>query len=138
MADFTAQDRNVGVQDMPELRYDMGFSVGKHPLPDPSSFTGAESDLDTMGERDSTGYLHRCMVATKFPLKMEYTNISWETIQDICALLRSPKFSFTYPDPFTGGLRTMEAYVGDRDFDCVWAPTNGVYIGNLRFSVIEY
>ena len=127
-----------GIQEMPALHYDMGFSVNNIPLPNPAVFTGAESDLDTMGERDAKGYLHRNKVATKHPLKIEYHNISWETIMDICPLLRQDKFQFSFPDPFNGGISTIDAYVGDRDFECVWAPPNGVSIGNLKFSVIEY
>ena len=127
-----------GLREYPEPKYGMGFCVDGIPIPDPSVFTGAESDLDTMGERDATGYLHRNKVATKHPLKLEYHNISWNLIMDICPLLRKAKFSFTYPSPFEGGFQTIDAYVGDRDFECVWAPENAVGIGNLKFSVIEY
>lgn len=126
------------LQEYPQLKYDMGFAIDNIPIPDPAVFTGAESDLDTMGERDATGYLHRNRVATKHPLKIEYHNISWDAIMDICPLLRQDKFNFTFPSPFQGGMQTIEAYVGDRDFECVWKPTNGVGIGNLKFSVIEY
>lgn len=128
----------MGTRQLPDLHYDMGFAVNGIPIPDPSVYTGAESDLDTMGERDATGYLHRNRVATKHPLKIEYQNISWDTIMTICPLLREDKFRFTFPDPFDGGMRTIDAYVGDRDFECVWKPLNGVSIGNLKFSVIEY
>ena len=122
----------------PEPRYTMGFCVEKEPIPDPAVFTGAESDLDTMGERDATGYLHRNKVATKHPLKLEYHNIPWDLIMDIGKLLHKDKFQFSYPSPFTGEIETMDAYVGDRDFESVWNPENGVWYGNLKFSVIEY
>ena len=127
-----------GLLDMPYPRYSMGFSVDNTPIPDPSVYTGAESDLDTMGERDVTGYLHRDKVATKHPLKMEYQNLRWETIMDIGKLLNKDKFTFTYPSPFTGDIQTMEAYVGDREFECTWAPEGAVWVGTLKFSVIEY
>ncbi len=39
--------------DYPYLSYTMGFMVGNMPIPDPSGFSGKESDLDTMGERDA-------------------------------------------------------------------------------------
>ena len=35
-------------------------------------------------------------------------------------------------------VSTIDAYVGDRDFTAVWSPENGIWIGNLKFSVIEY
>lgn len=129
----------------PAYRYDMGFKIDNTPIPDPSVFTGAESDLDTMGERDATGYLHRNKVATKHPLKLEYHNIEWTKILEICALLRNDKFHFTFPNPFGKpgvtdytGLDEIEAYVGDRDFEAVWCAPYSAWLGNLKFSVIEY
>ena len=138
MDDYRANETSVPPRDLPVPRYDMGFCVNKIPIPDPASFTGAESDLDTMGKRDATGYLHRNKVATKHPLKVEYSNIPWEWIMDIAKLLKEPKFEFTYPSPFTGGMETMEAYVGDRNFESIWNPTNGTWFGSLKFSIIEY
>lgn len=120
-------------------RYEMGFKIDGVSIPDPAVFTGAESDLDVLGERDMTGTLHRDMVATKFPLKFEYHNISWGTLLRICALMHGkPKFQFTYPSPFTGALVTMDAYVGDRSFESVWCEPYHTYIANLSFSVIQY
>ena len=127
-----------GLQEFPQPKFGMGFAINGLAIPDPTGFSGAESDLDTMGERDATGYLHRNMVATKHPLKLEYSNVPWDWITDLCPLLRHDKFQFTYPDPWSGGFSTIDAYVGDRDFECVWAPENGIYIGTLKFSVIEY
>ena len=129
---------NHGLIEYPPPTYSMGFAVNGIAFPDPSAFSGAESDLDTMGERDATGYLHRNMVATKYPLKLAYNNIPWDRIEDICGMIRSDKFQFTFPDPFKGGYSKIDAYAGDREFDAVWAPENGIYIGNLKFSVIEY
>lgn len=127
-----------GLQEFPQAKYGMGFSINGQAIPDPTAFSGAESDLDTMGERDATGYLHRNMVATKHPLKLEYKNVPWEWIMDLCPMLRHDKFQFTFPDPWNGGFTTIDAYVGDRDFECTWAPEGGMYIGSLKFSVIEY
>lgn len=138
MSDLVEEYSYDGIKEMPQVHYDMGFSIDAIQIPDPSVFTGAESDLDTMGERDATGYLHRNRVATKYPLKIEYHNLSWNVIMDICPLLRKDKFQFTFPDPFNGGYSTIDAYVGDREFECVWKPSNHVGIGNLKFSVIQY
>lgn len=125
--------------DYPALRYDMEFAIDGKAIPDPAVFTGAESDLDTMGERDATGYLHRNMVATKHPLKLEYQNIPWRTVIDICTLMRGKdRFQFTFPDPFRNDKSTITAYVGDREFECVWANRLNTWLGNLKFSIIEY
>ena len=83
--------------DYPSYRYTMGFAVGSTAIPDPHVFTGAVSDLDTLGKRDATGYLHRNRVATKHPIKLEYHGIPWELIETICGLLTGDKFSFTRP-----------------------------------------
>lgn len=119
------------------LRFEMGFMVNGQLLPDPSKFTGAVSDLDTMGKRDATGYLHRNRVATKHPLKLEYQNIPWREICYICGLLKDDKFSFTYVDP-ADGPQTFDAYVGDREWEVVQAGTDQANIGTLKFSVIQY
>lgn len=125
--------------DYPYLTYKMGFLVGQLPIPDPSAFSGKESDLDTMGERDANGYLHRNRVATKHPLSIEYKNIPWGVITQICKMLMADKFSFTFPDPFSEtGMSTIEAYAGDRDFTAVWSPVDSDWIGNLKVSIIEY
>lgn len=124
--------------DHPTLTYNLGFKIGDTDLPDPSKFGGKESDLDTMGERDATGYLHRNMVATKHPVSVEFTNIPWGAIRAIGSLI-SEQISFTYPDPFSStGTRTITAYTGDREFSAVQMPTNGDWIGTLKFSIIEY
>lgn len=142
-----------GIQEYPEPRYEMGFAIDGIAIPDPMVFTGAESDLDTEGERDVTGLLHRNMVATKYPLKLEYHNIPFDWIMEITSNFRKPgetvntpidqrekkdKFTFTFPSPFIGRLQTVEAYCGDLEFETVWAPTNALYIGSLKFSIIQY
>jgi len=124
---------------LPPPTYDMGFKIDGKPIPDPMSFTGKESDLDTMGERDATGYLHRNMVATKRPLHIEYENVPWIQIIEICTMIRGKdQFQFTFPDPFRNGESTITAYAGDREFECVWAEKYHQWMGNLKFSVIEY
>lgn len=123
----------------PYLTYEMGFKVNNVSIPDPASFSGKESDLDAMGERDANGYLHRNRVATKHPLSIEYKNIPWTVIVELCGLLLSDRFSFTFPNPFSsGGIMTITAYAGDRDFSAVWSPSNDAWIGNLKVSIIEY
>lgn len=119
-------------------RYDMGFMVDGHPIPDPFEYSGAESALDTSAERDATGYLHRAMVATKHPLKIKWQNIDWKMINQILALVIGERFMFTGPDPAAGGMVTRECYAGDREWTCQWMPGGDAGIGDLSFSVIEF
>ena len=116
----------------------MGFAVDGQSIPDPSAFSGSVSSLDTSAERDANGTLHRAMVATKHPLKIEWRNIEWEMITNILSKVGGESFQFTYPDPSTGTQSTRKCYAGDRSWDCVWAPEGGSSIGTLSFSVIEF
>lgn len=137
VSDYTAQ--RGGLQDYPQLKYSMGFSVDGTPIPDPMEFSCNESDLDTMGERDATGYLHRNMVASKWNMKIGWASIPWQVMTDIGKLVRGPKFSFTFPNPFAdGGKETIEAYAGDRASTDKWSPENGIWLGDISFSVIQY
>ena len=126
--------------------YSMGFKINGTAIPDPAVFTGKASALDTEGGRDATGTLHRSMVATKHPLKLEYKAIGWDMMETILSKMTGASFQFTYPDPMHGP-KTIKAYVGDRDWETIMAPgetssdSNGWkrnWYGNLTFSVIAY
>lgn len=122
---------------------DMGLKVDGKALPDPSSFEGADSALDTSGERDMNGLLHRNMVATKHPLKLEWETVDWGMMNYILPKVRGESFSFTYPDPCSGEMKTIKAYAGDRAWGVkrilVDEETGEkTYVGKLSFSVIEF
>ena len=131
-----------------DLKYRMGFKVNGEPTPDPSVYTGKASALDAEGGRDATGTLHRAMVATKHPIKLEYHGITFATMEEIMGKLRGESFQFTMPDPLEGTI-TIKAYCGDRDwttemateeagtsaYDADWKRG---WLGNLNFSVIEF
>lgn len=119
--------------------YDMGFKINGTPLPDPSVFSGAESDLDTLGKRDATGALRRNKVAMKCHTKLEWRNIEWSMVKTIGNLMnKSDRFRFTYVDPIRGA-QTITAYCGDRDWEAVFCVDASAekWIGTLKVSVIE-
>lgn len=131
-----------------QYSYRMGFLVNDVPIPDPAVFTGKASALDTEGGRDATGTLHRAMVATKHPLKLEYHSITFDMMETIMSKMRGASFRFTYPDPLEGSF-TIKAYVGDRDWEtaAAWSAVEAKttdtdwkrsWLGDLSFSVIEY
>lgn len=137
MGDYVSQAA-TGMRSTPALSYSMQFSVNGTPIPDPTEFSCTESDLDTMGERDATGYLHRNMVASKWNMKLSWASLPWDTIMDIGKLVKGPKFNFSFPNPFTGDVQTIEAYAGDRSTTDRWSPLNGIWLGDISFSVIQY
>lgn len=132
--------------------YEMGFMVNGNRIPDPSVYSGRASALDSEGGRDATGTLHRAMVTKvpKKPVKLEYHSITFATMQSIMSLMTGEHFQFTFPDPVYGSV-TIKAYVGDREWDVQRAGARveaksgnnssgwkGDWIGDLKFSVIEY
>lgn len=117
--------------------YSMGFKINNTAIPDPSVFTGKDSALDSEGGRDMNGLLHRKMVATKHPTKMEYNNIDWDMAKTIMGLMLGESFNFTYPDPRTG-TTTIKAYCGDREWEVIRAGQTRGWICNLKFSCIEF
>lgn len=124
--------------------YKMGFAVNGAAIPDPSVFTGKASALDSSGSRDANGLLHRTMVATKHPLKLEYHGISFAMMQEIMSKMTAQSFSFSFPDPMDG-LITITAYVGDREWETAMAQKavaetgwKEQWYGDLSFSVIEF
>lgn len=123
-----------------EYKYEMGFLINGKPIPDPSAFSGAESDLDTLGKRAADGNLRRNKVAMKAPTKLEWDNIEWDMINYIGNLMnKSDRFLFTYPDPIRG-LATMTAYCGDRNWEAVNCTDEAMskWIGSLKVSIIQF
>ncbi len=127
--------------------YKLGFKVGNTAIPDPTSWSGQISDLDTFGERDQTGLLHRNRVAVKEPMKLNWTNITWDEANTIIGLTSAAKFSFTFMSLGTNSLKTITAYRGgdvnytvnqcfDGDYDNSEGHANCLV--TLDISIIEY
>ena len=121
------------------INYKMGFSINGVPIPDPSSFKGAQSDLDTLGERDASGNIRRNKVAMKCHVNLEWNGIFWETMKEMGGLMnKGDRFQFTYPDPIEGA-QTIIAYCGDRNWEakkCVDANIER-WIGDFKVNIIE-
>ena len=125
---------------MREYSYIMGFRIGGNPIPDPSTYSGAQSDLDTLGERDATGRLRRNKVATKCYVELEWKNIEWSMIQNIGKAMGGSKdrFEFQYLDPLEGS-QTITAYCGDRNWNVVGCRSDfqHEWIGTLKVKIVE-
>lgn len=125
---------------MREYTYMMGFSIAGIPIPDPTTYSGAQADLDTLGERDATGRLRRNKVATKRHVELEWSNIEWAMVKKIGEAMggRKDRFAFRYPDPIEGA-RTITAYCGDRNWSVsgCWADYQREWIGTLKVKIVE-
>lgn len=128
--------------------YALGFKVNGTPIPDPTTWSGEVSDLDIFGERDQTGLLHRKRVAKKEPMKLNYTNITWEEAHNILALTSGESFAFTFRSIETNAPKTIIAYRGANvnytvnqcfggDFDNSEGTGTNCLV-TIDFSIIEY
>ena len=126
---------------MRQYSYKMGLKVGSFSLPDPSEWTYQVGDLDTSGNRDATGYLHRAYVATKVNYEFKWNGLEWEMLQNILAAVQNDKFTLTAPDPRVLNKQYKGSYyVGDRSGkNHYFIPERGeIAQFDLKLKFIEY
>ena len=123
----------------------MGFAINGVAIPDPASYDYASQSEDTSAERDTTGYLHRKMVATKYNVSLSWSGLDYDTASSIVQAVRAPKFTFTFPCPEipktqNNGCHTGEYYSGDRKMSLLKASDDdkGKWIVSMNFDCIEY
>lgn len=98
-----------------QYNYAMGIKVDGVAIPDPSEWNYQVGDLDTSGNRDATGLLHRAYVATKINYEFNWNALEWEMLKKILDAVQTPKFRMVAPDPRRfGKTYTGSYYVGDR------------------------
>ena len=110
-------------------------------LPDPASWTYQVGDLDTSGNRDATGLLHRAYVATKINYEFSWNALEWEKLEQILEAVQQPQFTLVAPDPRTfNGTYTGKYYVGDRTGkNHYYLPDRpGIALFDLKMKFIEY
>lgn len=121
--------------------YKMGIKVNGTPIPDPSKWTYQVGDLDTSGNRDATGLLHRAYVATKINYEFSWNAIEWEMLQHIVTAVQNPQFTLVAPDPRTFDTNyTGSYYVGDRSGDGIYflPDKDEQALFSLKLKFIEY
>ena len=127
-----------------QYKYELGITVGTGNtpnIPDPSKWTYQVGDLDTSGSRDATGLLHRAYVATKINYEFSWNALEWEMLQQILALVNTPKFRMKAPDPRTFNTTyTGDYYVGDRTGEAQYFITtrDDKAQFSLKLKFIEY
>lgn len=85
-------------------------------LPAPTVLQPGIQDLDSEDGtgRNQQGDMFRDRVAIKRAVHCEWGVLSKEEMAALLKAMSPPSFSFTYPDPQEGTLKTITAYVGDR------------------------
>lgn len=124
-----------------QYNYEMGIVAGGVAIPDPAKWSYQVGDLDTSGNRDATGLLHRAYVATKINYEFQWNGLEWEMLQTIVAAVNSPKFTLTAPDPRTfNTMYTGDYYVGDRTGECnyYFPERTEKSVFSLKLKFIEY
>lgn len=126
---------------MPNIRYEMGLSLGGVAVPDPAGWDVDIESLDASAERDGTGQLHRDMVAEKMNFSFSFKAIPWSVSAAILNAVRAQSFTAVTPDPYNpGGTRSGTYYAGRRSQKTIqyWQDTEEVILCDLSFNIIEF
>lgn len=85
-------------------------------LPAPTVLQPGIQDLDSEDGtgRNQSGTMFRDRVAIKRTVHCEWGILTRGEMAELLSAMSSPSFSLTYPDPQTGELETITAYVGNR------------------------
>lgn len=121
--------------------YKLGIKVNNTPIPDPAKWAYQVGDLDTSGNRDATGLLHRAYVATKINYEFTWNALEWEMLNTILEAVQNPQFTLKAPDPRNFAQSyTGTYYVGDRTGDVLYfLPNNDEKaLCSLKLKFIEY
>lgn len=123
----------------------MGFEINGVTIVDPAEYDYKTQSLDTSAERDTTGLLHRKMVASKYNVAIKWKGIDYEEASTILMAVKQPEFTFTFPCPEVpidenDGLYTGRYYVGDRTVSMIKATDDdkAKWIVSMNFDLIEY
>lgn len=71
-------------------------------------------DIDKESNRNASGTMIRHRVTTKRKICCKWGVLTTSQIKTILASSSKSSFKVTYLDPLVGGLKTIEAYAGDK------------------------
>jgi hypothetical protein len=92
------------------------LKIGTTNLPAPTVLQPGIQDLDSEdgAGRNQAGKMFRDRVAVKRAVHCEWGVLSRTEMASLLSAMSDVSFQLTYPDPQTGNLETITAYVGDR------------------------
>lgn len=94
-------------------------------------------DVSSNADRNAQGTIVIDRVAVKRKLEMEWGALSNAEISAILSAVTAVFFSVTYPDPQTGGNKTITCYVGDRSAPMARYKAGGIVWEGLKMNFIE-
>lgn len=108
------------------------LKIGTVSLPAPTALQPGIQDLDSEEGtgRNQSGTMFRDRVAVKRSIHCEWGVLTRAEMSTLLAAMSPASFELTYPDPQTGQLETITAYVGNRvpamcmaisDTDWMWS-----------------
>ena len=84
-------------------------------FPTPTEITYTRSALDASSSgRNQAGLMFRDIVSQKTKIQVTWERLSNTDISTVLQLVEDPFFTLRYPDAYTGAMREMVCYVGDR------------------------
>ncbi len=90
------------------------ISVNGTPIATPSRMSVGIYDVSKSADRNAQGDILIDRVAVKRKLEMEWSALTNAEISSLLSAVTNVFFSVTFPDPQTGGNKTIICYVGDR------------------------
>lgn len=92
------------------------LKIGNTSLPAPTVLQPGIQDLDSEDGtgRNQVGTMFRDRIAVKRTVHCEWGILTKEEMAALLSAMSPASFSFTYPDPQEGALKTITAYVGNR------------------------
>jgi hypothetical protein len=109
-------------------------------LPVPTVLQPGIQDLDSEEGtgRNQAGDMFRDRVTVKRKVHCEWGPVTKNEMRNLLSAMSEVSFSFTYPDPQEGAIKTITAYVGDRSTPMLMPLGNDDWMwGGLSADFIE-
>ena len=90
------------------------INVNGTPIATPSRMSVGIYDVSKNADRNAQGDILIDRVAVKRKLEMEWSALTNAEMSSLLSAVTDVFFTVTFPDPQTGGNKTMTCYVGDR------------------------
>ena len=117
---------SVDGQDLTEYLKDEGYDVEWY-------------DLSLESGRNAKGYMHYNPIANKYKIILHTKHLTQEAFKEFFKIIKVLKtFRVTFLDPFTGEIKTINCYRGDRKATMKWNIENkGILLNPTDISLIE-